>query len=252
MAQQYVFGAGKLTAIPKLDSSGTAVANPTPVQIGILQDVAFDVSYETKSLYGENQFPVAIGRGKAKIGLKAKSGQIDGKLLGSLLLGVTPTTVRRSGVYQFAASVPTTPFQVVISPPNTGTFLEDLGVFNATTGAQLTRVASAPATGQYSVSAGTYTFASADTGLAVLISYSYTTATGGETFTAQNALMGTGPEMSLTCHAPYQGKILQVEFPRVICSKLSVPLKNDDFMISDLDFEVFADASGVPFRISQS
>jgi hypothetical protein len=252
MAQQYVFGAGKLTAIPKLDGAGAAVANPTPVQVGVLQDVSFDLSFETKMLYGENQYPVAVGRGKAKIGLKAKTGQIDGRVLGSLLLGVNPTTVRRSGVYQFAASVPSTPFQVVIAPPNSGTFLEDLGVFNAATGAQLARVASAPATGQYTVAAGTYTFAAADTGVGMLISYSYTTAAGGETFTATNALMGTGPEMSLTAHAPYQGKILQWEFPRVVCSKLSVPLKNDDFMISDLDFEVFADSSGVPFRVSQS
>jgi hypothetical protein len=252
MAQQYVFGAGKLTAIPKLDGSGAAVANPTPVQVGVLQDVSADISFETKMLYGELQFPVAIGRGKGKIALKAKSGQIDGKVLGSLLLGVNPSTVRRSGVYQSPQTVPTTPFQITIAPPNTGTFLEDLGVVDAATGAQLTRVASAPATGQYSISGAVYTFAAADTGKALLISYSYTTATGGETFTAQNALMGTGPEMSLTVHAPYQGKILQVEFPRVTCSKLSIPLKNDDFMISDLDFEAFADASGVPMRISQS
>lgn len=252
MAQQYVFGAGKLTAIPKLDGTGAAVTNPTPVQIAVLQDVAADISFETKMLYGEYQFPVAVGRGKAKIGLKAKSGQIDGKVLGSLLLGVNPTTVRRSSVYNFAASVPTTPFQVTIAPPNTGTFGEDLGVFDAATGVQLTRVASAPATGQYSISGAVYTFASADTGRALLFNYSYNTAAGGETFTAQNALMGSGPEMSLTCYTPYQGKVLQFEFPRVICSKLSVPLKNDDFMISDLDFEVFADASGVPLRVSQS
>ena len=78
------------------------------------------------------------------------------------------------------------------------------------------------------------------------------TSTGGETFTASNSLMGSGPECSLEAFTTFQGKVAKFEFPRVTCSKLSVPLKNDDFMISDLDFEVFADLTGVPFRISQS
>ncbi|MFH4180992.1 hypothetical protein WDA55_23325, partial [Acinetobacter baumannii] len=52
--------------------------------------------------------------------------------------------------------------------PNSGTFVKDLGVTDAIA-IPLKRVASAPATGQYSVDAatGAYTFAAADVGKTV-------------------------------------------------------------------------------------
>jgi hypothetical protein len=53
-----------------------------------------------------------------------------------------------------------------------GRWGSDMGVVRASNGVALTKVASAPAAGQYSVtSAGDYTFG--DTGLAVLVSYGY-------------------------------------------------------------------------------
>jgi hypothetical protein len=70
-----------------------------------------------------------------------------------------------------AAVIPATPFQVTALAPQ-GIFAADVGVTKA--GAAMTAVATSPATGQYSVSAaGVYTFAAADTGSAVLISYSF-------------------------------------------------------------------------------
>ena len=45
----------------------------------------------------------------------------------------------------------------------------------ASTGVQLTPVGSGPTVGQYSVSAGVYTFAAADASAALLISFLYTT-----------------------------------------------------------------------------
>jgi hypothetical protein len=54
-----------------------------------------------------------------------------------------------------------------------GAWASDQGVTYATTGAALTKVASAPAVGQYSVSAGAYTFNAADNGAAVTLSYGF-------------------------------------------------------------------------------
>ena len=62
---------------------------------------------------------------------------------------------------------------------NAANFDGDLGVVYAASGLALIKVASAPAVGQYSVSAGVYTFSSGDAGKALLVSYSYTQTSGG-------------------------------------------------------------------------
>ena len=64
------------------------------------------------------------------------------------------------------------PYTVAVKAPN-GNWAVDQGVTYAVSGTALTPVTGTPSTGQYSVSGGTYTFAAGDTGLAVLISYSY-------------------------------------------------------------------------------
>lgn len=244
--ESIIFGAGRLMAVPLLDGSGATVTNPTPVQIGTLQDVAVDLSFENKMLYGNKQFPVAVGRGKGKIGFKAKTGVIAGGVLGSLLFGQTSSAARKAALVDYAAAVPTTPFQVTPTIPGSGTFVADLGVFNASTGAQLTRVASAPTTGQYSVNTGTgvYTFASADTGVSVLINLEYSAAAGGETYNISNQLMGYAPAFSALLYAPFQSRTLVLKFNQCISSKFSLPFKNDDFAIPDFDADAFADSAG--------
>lgn len=244
--ESIIFGAGRLMTVPLLDGSGAAIANPTPVQLGVLQDVSVDLSFETKKLYGNKQFPVAVGRGKGSIGFKAKTGAIDSKVLGSLFLGQTAAATTRAAVVDFAATVPGTPFQVIIAPPSSGTFVADLGVYNSVTGAQLTRVASGPATGQYSLNTGTgtYTFASADTGIGMLINYEYTAAAGAESFVISNQLMGYSPSFSTLLYAPYQGKRLVLKLNQCISSKFNMPFKNDDFSIPDFDADAFADSAG--------
>jgi Phage gp6-like head-tail connector protein len=67
--------------------------------------------------------------------------------------------------------VPSSPYQVTVNAPN-GNWAVDQGVTYAN-GNALTPVASNPAQGQYSVVAGAYTFAAADSAQSVLISYSY-------------------------------------------------------------------------------
>ncbi len=51
------FGSGVLIATP----SG---ANATPVQFGTLQDVSIDISFSSKQLFGQYQFPIALARGE--------------------------------------------------------------------------------------------------------------------------------------------------------------------------------------------
>lgn len=67
-------------------------------------------------------------------------------------------------------TIPATPFQVTTD----FTWIADTGVTFALTGMPLVKVTGTPTAGQYAVDdAGVYTFAAADTGLGVLITYSY-------------------------------------------------------------------------------
>lgn len=242
----YGFGAGVLIGRQKQTSAGAAVANPTPVQFGTLQDVSLDISFEQKLLYGSKAFPVAAGRGKGKVSCKAQLAEFNGRIFGDLFLGNGTTASIKAAVVDFAASVPTTPFQVTVTPPSSGTYVADFGVRNAATGLPLTRVASGPATGQYSVneSTGVYTFASADTGLAVLISYEYSaTSTSARVATISNQLMGYAPEFEVLLSQPYSGKALTLRLVRCQPSKMTLPLKNDDFTMLDFEFDALSDAS---------
>jgi hypothetical protein len=231
---QFNFGIGSLTLIP----SG---ANPTPVQVGVLQDVSVDLSLSTKELRGSLQFPVDIARAAGKISGKAKSGAISGQLINSILTGSTSATGRKAGTTESSA-IPTTPFTITVT--NSATFSEDLGVLNLTTGLPMTRVASAPATGQYSVAAGVYTFAAADTGQTVSISYSYSIAGTGRTITYNNQLMGSGTVYAVALYNNFRSKDSGWRFPAATFPKLSMGMKNEDYTMTDLDFECFADSTG--------
>lgn len=240
------FGAGKIIAVPTNLADGTAIANPTPVVLGTMQDISLDLSVEIKSLYGSKRYPIAIGQGKGKTEIKAKYAEIDGGILGSLFFGKASTAGIKAAVFDFAATIPATPFQLTIAPPSSGTFVTDLGVINADTGVQLTRVASSPATGEYSVNTGTgvYTFATADEGDDIQISYEYSAASGGKIWTITNESMGYTPSFTLLLQNSYDGKTLVCKLNRAVSGKLALPLKSDDFAIYDFEAEAFADAAG--------
>lgn len=240
------FGAGKLIAVPTNLADGSAITNPTPVILASMQDVSVDYSVETKTLHGSKRYPIAAGQGKGKIELKAKLAEFDAGVLGSLFLGKASAAGIKAAVFDSAGTIPATPFQLTIDPPGSGTYVTDLGVVNADTGVQLTRVASAPATGEYSVNTGTgvYTFASADEGDDVLISYEYSATTGGKVWTMSNEVMGYTPSFTALLQNSYDGKTLVCKLNRCVSGKLGLPFKNDDFAVNDFEAEAFADAAG--------
>lgn len=238
------FGAGVLYGTPLTDSTGAAISNGTPVQFGVMQDIQVDLSFEEKMLYGAKQFPVAYGRGKGKVEGKAKFANINGTVMGDLYLGNGSSAGIKGTVNGSVATVPTTPFQVTVTPPSSGTFVADLGVLNATTGVPLKKVASGPTTGQYSQSGAVYTFASADAGNSVSISYEYSaTSTSARYGTLSNQLMGYAPSFACRMNVPYGGKQLTLYLSTCYATKLSLAFKNDDFTIPDFGFQAIADAS---------
>jgi hypothetical protein len=234
------FGSGTLFGTALTDAFGNALATPTPILLGVLQDCSIDLSFDVKELYGQNQFPVAVGRGKGKVAGKAKFAQLNGLTINTLFFGQTLAAGTLSDVYDttgVAAAATITP-----TVPSSGTWTRDLGVM--TGGIPMKRVASAPAIGQYSVTAGVYTFNASQTGT-LFISYQYTaTSTIAQKSTVQNVPMGYAPTFSADFYNAYQGKALTVTLNSCISTKLTLATKLDDFLISEFDFSAFADANG--------
>lgn len=234
----YTFGSGTLWGVP---TNSTTLA--TPVQFGTLQEITVEFSGNAKSLFGQYQFPVAVGRGTQKISGKAKFGQISGLAFTQLYFGGALVGGHTQVVSAEAQGVPaTSPWQVTVL--NASTFGQDLGVFYNATGLPLSRVSSAPAIGQYVVSAtGVYTFASGDAGQSMAISYQYTAATGSS-YTISNPLLGVAPTFQAVLSTGWNGKTATLTLNRCLSSKLSLATKLEDFAIPELDFDCFADNSG--------
>lgn len=229
------FGVGSLW------TTRTDISNPTPAQFGTLQDIAIDFSFTNKPLMGQYQIAVAVARGGMKTTGKAKFATIDALVYNEAFFGQTRAVGLVTTALNETSAIGATPFQITVV--NSATFTTDLGVFYTLTGIRLTRVASAPTTGQYSVAAGVYTFAAADTLLSVAISYAYTAATGGYKMVIANQLMGAAPTFQMNLTATYQAKVISLQLNACISNKLSMPFKNEDWTISEIDIDAFTDAA---------
>ncbi len=242
---QYAFGAGSFWGIQ------TGNANPTPNRFGALQscDVSFDAT--VKELFGSYQLPLAIGRGTMKVTGKASAGQFQGRVLSDLFFGISKSVGQTLISDNEAGTVPAaTPFTVTVA--NSTGWQTDLGVKYSATGLPLTRVAATPATGQYSVAAGVYTFASADTGLGVAISYTYnpTSNTVGESVTMTNQLLGTAPSFKSVVSQVFNGERVTLTLNQCVSTKYTFSTKLEDFNIPDFEFSAFVDASNTLGTIS--
>jgi hypothetical protein len=235
------YGAGRLFG------QGTS-PSAAPLEFGVLQSVDLDFSFTTKPLFGQNQFAVFVARGEAKWGLKAKVGVMSGLLMNSIFFGLTLASGGTQLQPAEAHVVPVTPFQVTIAPPSSGTFVADEGVVNAATLLPLTLVASGPITGQYSVNpaTGIYTFATADVGTNLLISYTYSVASAGQSIAITNQLLGTTPYFSgvFRNRDPRSGLFNTLVLNRMTSSKLTLHSKTNDFSIPEFDAEIMDDGTG--------
>jgi len=245
---QLAFGAGALWG-SRTDVTGSGIG---PDQFGILQDVQIDWDWQTKELWGQFQFPVDIARGQGKITGKAKFARIFGAIYGDLFFGQTPASGQVTVSENEAATVPaTTPYTVTVA--NAASYVDDLGVFYATgasAGNRFTRVTTPSAAGQYSVNltTGIYTFAAADAGASLLISYLYTVSSSGKKLVLTNQFMGSTPTFKATFYTTKttQGTPAGLALVLNACTatKLSLPTKIDDYEIQEFDFSAFADATG--------
>jgi len=223
---QYNFGLGTLSLVP----SG---ANPTPVPFAVLNDMSIDFSYDMKELRGSKQFAIDIAKGAAKVTGKAKNAAINSGALLSVLNGGTSVTGQKLYATETDA-IPATPYQVTVA--HSANYDTDLGVVDLTTGKVMTRVASSPATGQYSVALGVWTFAAADTTHNVSIGYVYSDSTAGKTTKLANQFMGQSTPFVLHAYNTYESKGVGWKFLQVHVPKLQMAFKAEAYTEQDIDF----------------
>lgn len=252
---QYLFGAGKIFATPIQDVYGQPISNATPVEVGVLQSVSVDISYDLKELFGRGQFAVDAARGKGSIKCKATMGRINGALLNSIFFG---GVVSEGGIETIAQTIngEVIPEGGKLTPvvPNAGTFTKDLGVTDGKA-VPLVRVAATPEAGQYSVDdkTGAYTFATAEVGKTVFVSFKYSaTVAGAKSGLVNNLDMGYTPEFAVDLMRDYKGKVLQMDFFRCTSNKLAFSSKQDDYDLPEFEFQPMADDLNRVFRWTTS
>lgn len=237
------FGSGVLFGIP---NAGNIVANPTPQQFGILQEVSVEFKGDTKKLYGMYQLPMKAARGKLAVTAKGKIASLDPEFFSQLYFG-QPTA---AGVQRVVFNEPHAAGASVV-PTNVPT--SDLGVICVSAGTsaispgtQLINSGTAtPTTGQYKFSGGDYVFAAADVtaGLTANISYQWNDASHGTTLSLANQLMGFAPSFQSILWNNFGNAMFAIQLNACIMGSISIPTKQEDFWVSDFDMEAFTDAS---------
>jgi hypothetical protein len=244
---QLSFGTGALWG-ERVDTTGALIG---PVPFAILQGVTLNFEWTVKELYGQNQFPVALARGQAKVTGTAKSAQLLGRFYSDILFGETPT-VGQFGIAQGESHA----IAASVSVTNSAVWVDDLGVQLSLNGSYLVRVLSAPTVGEYTVTAGVYSFNATDVsnGGNVLISYHYTVTATGLLTTINNHPQGYTPYFRATFYQsispnppPQTASSVPFAYRLNACtmSKGTFDTKVDEWEIPDVSFSAFADTTGV-------
>lgn len=236
---QFEFGSGAMYGT-KINDDGTTGATSV---FGILQGGSVDFTATNKQLFGTYQFPVAVGRGTAKISGKATFAQIYAQVYNDLFFRGTVAT----GQTLIAIDEAGTVASHAVTVSHSATWTADM-IVKDVNGKQMTLQTSGPTDGGYTVAAGVYTFSATDAnaanGAVLTFTYEYTIATAGtQTITITNPLLGTAPAFTLRLQQTYLGQSLHMKLNRVISSKLTFATKLEDFQIPEMDFDAFADGS---------
>ena len=217
-------GIGTIWSIPALTTSST------PIPLAVAKSATIDFKQERKPLRGQWMDPIDMLAGARDISVKFAGADFRAATVQLVLQGSTLAANATKNVVVGENWVSATTVTVAQS----ATWSEDAGVLDLTAGKWLTRVASAPATGQYSVAAGVYTFAVADAGHNLTITYTYTSTTAGsQTLAVTNQVVQQSTGYLVRVFTPFLVggvvKTIGVEFPWVHFSDLSLALKPDDW-----------------------
>lgn len=248
----YVFDAGTLWATPIDAGNKTAQTNLTPIRIGNLRGISLETRNQVNAVrVGKYIHPVNAILAEGTIRGRAEIGIFDGRLLNQILFGAQAAAGARLISQDQAGTVPASAaYTITPTVPSSGTWQKDLGVIVAATGVALTLTTGAPATGEYAVAAGIYTFNSAQASAAVAISYVYSVA-GGSTIDIPNLPGAIAPAFRLDLRTGYGDGQVTVTLNRVTTDRFTMPTALEKFSILELEFMAMADSTGAVGRFSR-
>lgn len=247
------FGSGAMWATSKYDAFGNKLANPTPRMIAAIQDFSVEFSNDLKELNSsDSQDAIAIARGKRTTTGKFKFADFFGDALNTIYFGQPfedGANLIDNGTVGHIINATHT---VTVTPANSGVFKNDLGVVDAESFEQFTRVDATPSAGEYTVTdAGVYTFATADEDKTVYINYNYSISTDGQTLTATQQRMGPTPSFRLdVAITGPDGQRMILTLYKCVAGKLSISTKFDEFIQPEVEFKAQLDEKRRLFTLS--
>lgn len=251
--------------------SRTDITIPSPVNIGFAQELSLELNGTLKELFGQNQFPLAVARGTIKATGKIKAAVLSGLAWNAVFFGYGSGSGGLSTSNQIAWTVGST-FNLSTAANqqqvgSSATFDADLGVTYASTasvgapGIPFQRVSTGTETqGKYSIvtgSPGLYQFSAADTtslgtGVTNPIKVTFTsTTTAGQALLYQNQLIGSTPTFQLDYFTNFNqpsSKPFAVRLFSCVAGKHMLASKLEDYILPEMDFSFFANASGNVFN----
>ena len=253
---QYWFDEGDLYLIPTSVHAGAEPVDPTPVKMVSFRECA--LNFETEFNYPTTGLTYKVDAYVASVTARARArfANIDGRVLGQIVLGHNATTGARLLEPAARLSIPADPVEgkylITVVPPSSGTWTEDLGVCLAD-GTPLVRVTAGegePGAGEYTVAAGVYEFNAAQAAAAVRLSYLYSVASG-LTVTLDNVYQASAPRFRAVLSGSYNGKRTTLVLENCISRQLAFPIQFERFVIMDFEFEALAGSGNLgTFNIS--
>lgn len=226
-------------------ASRTDISPSTPFNVGLCNEFSVDASFDTDELYGQYQVPLLVGRTKMKVTGKVTPALVSGGALSTFLLGQSFTRGTQHNATTLTEDIPESPGAYTVTPavPSAGTFLSDLGVVDLESNQAMQKVATTVAlvAGTYYVdeTTGIYTFAAADAGKSISVSFAYSyTSADSQTATWNNQLLGTTPTFRLDYKTVFDGQTFYVRLFKCTASKTSLGFKLDKFSMPEYDFSV--------------
>lgn len=251
------FGAGRARLIP--------AGGGQPVELGVVQSASVELKVDLKELRGPYRYPIAVADGKGTASGKVNFASFWPETLSSILGGTLTTGAQHAAIGETAV-IGSSAHTVTLANPTT--FVagsEIVAVVDATgdpvyysrvaAGSEASSSTAGQAQGAYSINntTGVLSFAAADAGLTVVVSYLYTPATDvnsntvsiqqvgmNSAATFQLTLIGTAAKNSFT----NQAQQFIVRFNACLAPSLKMDFKLDDWTYLDLDFMAFIDAYG--------
>lgn len=242
--KHYFFDAGSLYITPVTQQDGQPANLSAPVRFANLKGVTIEATGELITSPSQLRHAIRMAKGRVTIKVRARFGTFDGVVMDQAFFEANQQPGATRYVEDEAHTVPGIPFVFAASVPAGGTWMTNLGVAYRTTGQPLKLVTGVPVVGQYVQSApGSYTFAAADTGALVAISYLYTVATGKKIVVA-NLFKGVAPMFQAILVGRYNDQ--QVTWVLEACSseRFQMPTLLEQFTIMDFEFQAYADLNG--------